>query len=855
MKSVYRLPGFKIFFAIVVLMIVNLNVCKADASDMIKLKNGAMELSANKISAQISFGYRGNIKYGKRMKVCAVINNEGETFFGKFRLTYQIGKNNDLKMIQKSFIVEKQESHKVQFTIPMISESREYIVSVCDNDGKTIIKARTEVEADIDTTGIYVGLLSDTPGKLGYMADSLGMSDKYEISDTGVTRKVFEMCASDLETEDLLDTVDIIVIDNYNTGRFSSQNIQVLKRWIAEGGTLVVGTGSNYQKEFEKLHSTLLKGYIGKTERISTDFGWNGNDESKYNFGETVPDSIDIDVVNLRLNEDLVLIEDERKLMVSKNYGDGSIIVAEFSFNLPKNVWKSYGQAMMSVIEENLSEGTKKKLLLQNENVLSQDSEYSFLDEALKINENDVLPNMSLYGCILLIYIVIAGPGLYLFFRRRGKREYLWVAIPVLSVAFSAVIYIVGTSTRIQRPYINYLSQIILSDNQKIKTKNMSTLFSVTSVSNDAYSMNLNGKCNIIPRSIDTYSGTENIGDIDIADYSYGVEYGENNTKLLLNKMSSFQNADFVMKQKIKSQGNVDINVSENDMILTGTVSNKFGFDLNNCMLYYQGNLLYIGDIEAGETIDVEKIAKSDTYSNSEYGDSNELMIESAMGGNMYSNSVAASLRRKVGVVEEYLEDNVNAEAWFYGFVEDGSEKTFTNKFNCDLYGVTGVCKNFEISEKIDGYDVIESLEEYASNYNSEYTNGYDVYSGAPERFCVTYRFPKSFVLRELVYSKKTSDGAEFFVKNGNYADYGFFGTVSVKNKQTNKFETLFSSGKEVKITNMSDYLENDGSLILYYSVEYKSFKEIGNLCLPTVKLAGNYEKEKPNETGGIHLW
>ena len=40
----------------------------------------------------------------------------------------------------------------------------------------------------------------------------------------------------------------------------------------------------------------------------------------------------------------------------------------------------------------------------------------------------------------------------------------------------------------------------------------------------------------------------------------------------------------------------------------------------------------------------------------------------------------------------------------------------------------------------------------------------------------------------------------------------------------------------------MSDYLDADGSLTLYYSVEYISSKELGNL--PEVKLAGNYEKE-----------
>lgn len=838
MRQKYKLQIFKLLVLFMLLLFIKQdNICRAEASDITKLKNGAMQMSGKNITAQVSFGFRGYTKYGKSMKVCAVINNNGEDFTGKFRLTYHMGKSDDLKMIQKSFFVGEQESKRVQFTVPMLSESQEYIVSICDNDGNISLQAHTEVYADMDLTGIYLGILSDTPSKLGYISDSLNSEDEY--TDSGVvTGKVFDMSAGDFETIAMLDSVDIILLDNYDTGRFSRHDLRVLKKWIAKGGTLVVGTGSNYQKEFEKFHSTLIKGYIGKTERISTNFGWTQLDG-------TENEKFDIDIVNLNLNEDSVLIDDGRKLMVSKELGEGSIIVAEFSFNIPKKVWRTYGEALMLKIEENLSEGTKQKLLLQNENISYENIGYSYLDEALKINENDVLPNMKLYGCILGIYVIIAGPGMYFFFRRRKKREYLWLAIPILSITFSAVIYIVGTSTRIQRPYINYISQMVLNDNKSLKEKDMSTLFSVTSVSNDSYSMKIDGKCNVTPKNTDAYFETSAIKNESIEDYAYGVEYNENNTRLLMNSLSSFQGAEFLMKQSVRNNGNVEINVSENDMKLIGNVSNTFDSDLNNCMIYYNGSLLYIGDIKAGEKIDINKISKTNTYSNTEFGNSSTAMIEAAMGGNVYSSSVAASLRRKVGVVEEYFEDNSNADAWFYGFVKEDGEKAFIDKFNYDMYGVTGVCKNFEMNEKIDGYEVIDSLETYASNYKSEYTNGYDVYSGAPEQFSVTYRFPKSFKLKELIYSAQTSGGNEFSGNVDKYSDYGFYGSVSVRNRQTNKLEKLFSSGKEVKIVNMSDYLEADGSLILYYSVDYKNGMEFGNLCLPEVKLAGDYEKEE----------
>ena len=61
-----------------------------------------------------------------------------------------------------------------------------------------------------------------------------------------------------------------------------------------------------------------------------------------------------------------------------------------------------------------------------------------------------------------------------------------------------------------------------------------------------------------------------------------------------MNKMSSFQSANFVMKQKVKNSGNIIIKVSEEDMQLVGKMTNTLGYDLNNCMIYYQGNLLYI---------------------------------------------------------------------------------------------------------------------------------------------------------------------------------------------------------------------------------------------------------------------
>ena len=77
--------------------------------------------------------------------------------------------------------------------------------------------------------GFIWGVLSDTPAKLGYVSDSLRRKDDIDNDNNGVTGRVFDMSACDFETISMLDSVDIILLDNYDTGKFSRNNIRVLK--------------------------------------------------------------------------------------------------------------------------------------------------------------------------------------------------------------------------------------------------------------------------------------------------------------------------------------------------------------------------------------------------------------------------------------------------------------------------------------------------------------------------------------------------------------------------------------------------------------------------------------------------
>lgn len=219
-----------------------------------------------------------------------------------------------------------------------------------------------------------------------------------------------------------------------------------------------------------------------------------------------------------------------------------------------------------------------------------------------------------------------------------------------------------------------------------------------------------------------------------------------------------------------------------------------------------------------------------------------EKQLADAMGGYLYDTSAQGSVRRRIGLLEEYFSENMNLKAWFYGFAQSESENAFTNIFDYTANGETGICKPFDLMEIVDGYTVIGYLEDYAATYNKNYTNGYDIYYGAAHQFEVTYRFPSDFTLKKIMYSKEVSSGGEFTIAETGEGDNVFIGSVSVRNPITGDFVNLFSSGQEIVIDNIEDYLNADGSLTLNYNIDTYDAYDINNYCLPKVKLAGCYD-------------
>lgn len=837
-----------LFIAIMLLCIVPINV-KA-ASNKVKIDaldaNGELEMNTDDIDINVSVGYKGRYKNGKAVRIDTIVDNKGDDFTGKFRIEYFNHSADGLIASQKIFAVAAGEKKKVQFSVAEISPDTYIRFTLCDENDKALCKKYINAKANNFSSQLYIGALSDDLDILKYISNELA-ADKTSLNadDEGY---LFELESDDI-TDDakMLEALDVIIIDNFDTSKLSKGQINAIKNWISEGGTLMLGSGANADKVLKAFSGNLLKGRIGSVKSIRTNFGVSRKELTRL-LGENLPNKkIPLDITKLSIKDSKPVLTDGREKLISAvPYRKGNIIISEFSLSLESEASKLYGRLMVNTIKNNLSDDRKNYIGLNSPYTIdtSYSGSYGYDgDEALMLNNTDSLPNLKLYAVLLILYVLIAGPIIYMIMKKKDKRSLLWGIVPALSVIFSITIYLIGTSTRIQRPYINYISTIELSENANEQNK-VNTKFSLTSSSNQSYETEVSGDTDISPVGANFgYYYSTSPEDIDTNNFDYGVEYGAKNTKLMMNNLAAFQSAYFMTNNKSSNTGGVEINVTKEDNKILGIINNKMSCNLEDCIFYNKGTIYYIGDFPAGKAFDISKTPKKDIYSERKYSFDFESQLSAALGGSFYDNGVSTDIKRKYAMIMNCIVNNQTSSSWFYGFVADGEEKGFTDTLEYNKYGETGVFKIANVTEKVDGLDVIGSLENYAYSYDGNETDGYYVYNSKNNEFNVQYKFPENFSIKKIIYNEETVGGGEYKLSNYGYAEEAFLGEAKVLDKDTGKYVTLIKSTHDTEIDDIEKYLEDDGNLIIYYDISYNQGDNVSSFVLPRVDLVGKYNR------------
>ncbi|MCT4544087.1 MAG: hypothetical protein N4A63_11140 [Vallitalea sp.] len=546
--------------------------------------------STDKFEINLEYGYDNYFRYGDYIPVKMNVVSNFDDFDGEVKLQFHINNEND-GVISQHISLEKGKEKVVKFLIPCADENLSLIKSKIIKDDKVVEehKFNIPIGKGVRDEELMIGILTDDYDALNYIPSEYV---KIKLTQNNFPENIF---ASKM--------INIIIINNFDMSRLSERQIKTLKTWVEDGGQLIIGTGVNYSKVLSN-----IKDYIGIKNNINTK---DINTEVFYQYlAKEYDDSINntpLSIIELNNNNFTKVIESKDDILVYKRTkGLGNIYL--FTYDLAMEPMKSfiYNTEFISTFIQKEIVSNKYIVKTLNNRFLS-DTVNTFL----KVIPEIKLPSLLTIGILIFIYIILIGPFIYIFLKRRGKRQYIWVCIPALSIIFVILMHLFGVNTRIKHP-ITQVVNIINFDNNSSSCKSYGM---VLNTNKSRIKVDSIDHLYMAPFNNDNYyrhiDPTQKQNDFPVLyDWNVGIP------SITFYKSNIFSNHNFELDNSpnLPKENKIQLDVNYTGNNIEGTVTNNFDFDLEDCLIYYDSRLYFVNKLQSNETKKVEEL-ENDYYS------------------------------------------------------------------------------------------------------------------------------------------------------------------------------------------------------------------------------------------------
>ncbi len=532
---------------------------------------------------KIHYGIDSLISYSGNTPVQVTVTNQGEDFTGEIALVVvrdgakNFGYCNDISIPQGT-------TKNVFMSIPANTSFENCIVRILDEDENIVYERTVMNNISMDISDI-AAVLTDDYAAVNYL-DSMSVAaadDSY----------AFVFHIGQLTEETMPDIVSalgsckIIVIDNYDTSKLSDAQYQALCQWVEQGGILLLGTGSEYNKVLSKFQDDFLTGTIGSLSKQAVAFA----------DGVT----LDIDTLDIQIDGGSYVSDAaDGTLFIEKEVGTGKVIVCRAALGMePFTSYEGNQDAIAELIQSVMTPAIIAAMDGTNTEGVNFDTSSYVVDGVGEVD----MPDVGKYVVYFVIYILVVGPGIYLFLKWKNKNKALWVCIPLIAIAFTAGIYVISYHDTLKDPILNsYTIETYGED-----TKTVFTEFSVMNPKSESYEINIQPSyTNIGPlQNTNYYSYSSELYASD--EVAFLIKEKVDYTKIKLTKSQSFTPIYLSAVSTEATQQNIEMDMNEDLDGFYGTVTNHLEdalIDVLVCSPYYG---YYIERIAPGETVELKK--------------------------------------------------------------------------------------------------------------------------------------------------------------------------------------------------------------------------------------------------------
>jgi len=830
----------------------------------VTINSSTVSASGKQLSVSFRFGFDKCIKFGRNMHIYAVVTNNGSDFTGTIGVLEEYD-SSDYSLYETACVLAAGETKVIEFSAPS-PQNNWPILLIKDENEKTELTKSFRVTMTDDNTVIFTGVLTEEPDSMSYLS-TVGTSKYFFFDETN-----FPSLAEGL------DSLDILFISNFNTSLLNQKQIDAILEWTKQGGSLFFGTGPTATKTISAFENSLFVGTVGDTERRSTKLGMSEEqfrvlkqelyldvqtqldveamqeqhseavdfvedtvETTEENIETSDPRLSEIDAFQLQsMPKDMVALsldnftpllseKDGFALILKQNYENGIVLVASFELGMEEE-YKNMGIQLYRIAKNNFSSVKKEQL-----NTSTYSSFPYTLSSILNEKNGKGFPHLQVFFLLLAAYAILAGPILYFVLKKLDKRHFIWLFMPAAGLLCTAIIYVIGTPTRITEPFIQYLSSLSIDQTTENTAVDHTVYFSVTAPYNRKYSVPLSNVSNVEIVS-DRYNGytyyDNEPSSKDSAFYTTGIYHnGTNESTLIMNDYSAFRPAIFscsTQENALSESSRFDTELAlDKEYSVTGTFTNNLGFDLLQTIYLYNNSIYVLGPMKNGESKDISTCDVG--FFNASYGEGfmeNGENILYFIAGQPWEDSSENGINRRIYYAFDYFLSHLQEDTSEHGTILAVTEDTQLNFLNETGLNTNGIqVLNIQTTPPSMKHGKLISLDTAFSSVIQGVTNFQDNRWLYSEDQVQTYQIKHLQKLKALVYS--AFGNMEFNDASADSYYPAFHGTISAYNITTGDYDQIFLSGTEGTLETLSDYIDKDGTLTLKFTPSSSDDNEI----------------------------
>ena len=509
----------------------------------------------------------GAFKPGTWAAVRVTIENSGPTVDGELRLenstaggsTYGVQVQLASGARQEHFLYSPAGVFGSRFDVSLIGASG------------VIATSKLQLQTE-NTDARRVFLVADRPEALAGELRDAGSAD------VGTDDEVTAITPEDLPARaEAWSSIDVLVWHDVESSRLDAAQLAALGTWTAIGGDLVIVAGSSGVSSFGAFPADLLPFSPAQLIDVPTA-------DLTAMLGPLPAGATPLPAVTGRLQLGTAIWRSGEAVVAARTpVGQGSVTIIGFD---PSAAWLAGSDAAQSLWQRVLPSRAAVDVQLPSDD--------QFLADQIANLPSVTLPRGDHLLLLIVGYILAIGPLNYVILKRRDRREWAWLTMPVTIAVFAVAAYAFGVLLKGSNVIVNELA--IVQGAAGADRGLAEVHVGVFSPGRDSFDIRV-GPAALISGPSSQEGGPGLALDVLLGDPAtvreYAVSYG----------------AVRVFKAQVAvDTPRVDAELALADASVHGTIVNNSSLTLKDVVIVYAGGFERLGDLAAGESrsIDVE---------------------------------------------------------------------------------------------------------------------------------------------------------------------------------------------------------------------------------------------------------